>query len=164
MWMGSTTEEAMPGAPILIQVKAAVEDPSKCQVWQLCHKAMCTNQKEPQRTRLAPGTHLSEGVCCMLYQHCKLESGMGLPSMWPCCRETLWIRVWAYSLVCCQSSKQASDQAKQQRNIFIFVPAPRHGHSMRAPGCCLSRLPLSALESVNFTVSFGFTKARMRFS
>ena len=37
LWVGSTTEEAVPGAPFLIRVKAAVADPSKCQVWMLCH-------------------------------------------------------------------------------------------------------------------------------
>ncbi|KAL0032084.1 hypothetical protein WJX77_004214 [Trebouxia sp. C0004] len=31
LWVGSTTEEAVPGAPFLIQVHAAVADPSKCQ-------------------------------------------------------------------------------------------------------------------------------------
>ena len=82
LWAGSATAEAVPGAPFLIQVKAAVADPRKCQVWQLCCIDMCDNLSQSYKQ---PNLHLSgtcqEGACCMLDQRRKLESGLGLPSM-----------------------------------------------------------------------------------
>jgi len=142
LWVGSTTEEAMPGAPCLIQVKAAVADPSKCEVWQLCYEAMYNNIRQSHK---GPDLHLSdtckEGACCVFCQPPDLR--LGLHSMGLCCREIPRMHVWADSLACCQSSEQASDQAKQQRNILIFLSAPRHDHSIQSFGLPPEEAPVN---------------------
>ena len=81
LWVGSTTEEAVPGAPFLIRVKAAVADPSKCQVWMLCHGDM---RNKPRQSHKGPKLHLSgtcqEGACCIVDQPAELEFRLGLHS------------------------------------------------------------------------------------